>query len=543
MMPYLFIAIFVGWVVVLSGTVVGDGFPWMGSGNAVYGPARPVYGNSLYRNETRSYKAFPTAYRLPGINYMDAYANDVDGAYLPANPSPSYSLSEIIGPACLPDAGHGSAYAGFCVASEAAYLCSNMSSSKYSKDCANFRYGDAICCYNAVVPPTSTVAPPTGPPVNNSILREFLHSHSAYVQEMQCGIPNIDPQVFIALEKQSVGRVIRRKRNNFVIPVARPNRPTVSNPLVPPTFPIPFNGQIVAQPKATGRIVGGFDAPNGSASICWQVGVLMRTALGAYRCGGVIIGARTILTAGHCLIGPLNISSAAEFNASAINVTVTIGATTALVSGSEGAETFPGRVEGCARDYHVAVPIPHEEYDFVKENNDVSLLILDEDIDFRLHGECACKLCLNTLEPQPGDICIASGFGLETQIPIDFNGTFPDQPRPETPLKYVPQTIHPMDFCFITPGYNNLTNYDLYICAGGLGENVCFGDSGGPLFCYDRQTRTQYLAGLTSHGWGCAEVGSFYTKVHPVLPWIFNHAPLNDVSVMIHKGKSHKTYD
>ena len=56
----------------------------------------------------------------------------------------------------------------------------------------------------------------------------------------------------------------------------------------------------------------------------------------------------------------------------------------------------------------------------------------------------------------------------------------------------------------------------------------CLGDSGGPLFCKDTEKTdvagkdTWYLAGIISHGKGCAlaNSASFYTRVAQYQDWI-----------------------
>ena len=63
------------------------------------------------------------------------------------------------------------------------------------------------------------------------------------------------------------------------------------------------------------------------------------------------------------------------------------------------------------------------------------------------------------------------------------------------------------------------------ICAGELngGLDACQGDSGGPLFCHSvMNVKEWYLAGVVSHGEGCARAGEpgVYTRVALYLDWI-----------------------
>ncbi|XP_055334058.1 uncharacterized protein LOC129585418 [Paramacrobiotus metropolitanus] len=499
-------------------------------------PAYPVRGNNgiSYQNNSR-YSAYQSPYRQKGINYLDyagrdnykapPYQQEFEIPYLPK----PYAASEVIGPKCFPDYPRKSAHiAGFCLARSAIDLCQkvNMTAS-VSRDCNDFKYGDAVCCHANRTPTCGR---------NDTFSALFQNSHSACVQEMQCGIPNIDPRLFAPIEKSpSISRpssaVSAPHLQEMRAHKARRARKFVQQQL--------WLQNLLKGLAVQNRVVGGFDAPNGSASICWQVAVKIDTPFHTYLCGGVIVGAQTIVTTAHCVyIVPDTANNVTGFNASSVNFTVTIGAASVAYHFNK-TYVYPSVVDGCSRDYAVSVAIPHPDYSDITFNNDIALLLLSEPIDFRRHSACACKLCLSSKTPQPGDKCVASGFGIESIIDADFNGTFPAvPPRPDIPLKYVLQTILPSENCsYANDGAdpNNLTNLDLFLCAGGIyGEDTCFGDSGGPLFCYDPRTRTQYLAGLTDFGIGCGlGYGSGYTKVTSYLPWIFNNAPLGDVTIMI----------
>lgn len=63
------------------------------------------------------------------------------------------------------------------------------------------------------------------------------------------------------------------------------------------------------------------------------------------------------------------------------------------------------------------------------------------------------------------------------------------------------------------------------ICAGLFegGKDACQGDSGGPFMCQNPNNPSQwYLAGIVSHGEGCARPNEpgVYTKTSQYLDWI-----------------------
>ncbi|OWA50930.1 putative Tryptase-2 [Hypsibius exemplaris] len=247
-----------------------------------------------------------------------------------------------------------------------------------------------------------------------------------------------------------------------------------------------------------GKVVGGQDVidPTGGL-LCWQVAIQLKGLPGLVRCGGSIIGSRTILTAGHCVM-----SNRGSSIRSADSSVVVVGA---LDSSFSGGISDHGAA-GCGRSYRVAQVIQHPDFHKILLNNDVALLILEEDID--LSARCSCAICLTGKIPNTGE----------------WN---------PVPLKFIYQQILQN---FVSPKcrYANGVNGDNFLCAGGvIGTDNCYGDSGGPLVCYDSRQASYYQSGIVSFGPGaCGDgQGSRYTKVEKYLQWIVASAN-GDVSIL-----------
>ncbi|XP_055333783.1 transmembrane protease serine 9-like [Paramacrobiotus metropolitanus] len=447
------------------------------------------------------------------------YSNSPPYSYYPpaeSTPTPAPTATtttpSTVGPRCTPASNPSLGQVGVCITplGMGMGLCTDMDVST-STDCAGFNGGNAACCYSVIITDPSTTSSTTSPaPVTAG--SDYQKSHTAFVRERQCGIPNGDPNLFNPIERLKMSADLGMVRTKSVFKGKNErNRFTIQQ-----------------------TIVGGFEAPSGTGSICWQVAVYQSDAAGnpLTGCGGTIIGSKTVITAAHCVVNLNAPFNPATYNSSAFRMVVFIGVVTwAPYSGNT---IFPIVVDGCARSYSVNLTIPHPNFDIDTLDNDMAIMILNEPIDFRLHAACACPLCLNRQIPQVGDKCITSGWGDE----IDLSSGTVAPPRQDIPLKYVLQTIRPSNYttcAFQQAATGQVTDLDLYLCAGGIiGQDACQGDSGGPLFCYNATTGTQYLAGVTSSGIGCGTgLGGLYTKVGLYLPWIFNTAPLGDLTIMI----------
>ncbi|XP_055347995.1 transmembrane protease serine 9-like [Paramacrobiotus metropolitanus] len=232
-------------------------------------------------------------------------------------------------------------------------------------------------------------------------------------------------------------------------------------------------------------------------------------------CGGIIIGTRTILTAGTCMVtsSGVTISSASAY-------TVTVGAVDSSTPSSNAQD-----VTGCAQTFTVQNVTLHPGYVFATDDNDIGILTLSSAIDL-VNKPCACAICLAYRVPAFNDTCVISGYGTENNgKPI----------RNAVPLKWTTQKIIPQSgSCAVFCSGSTCTNVSNYLCSqGATGQDQCIGDNGGPLVCYDPTRNNYYLAGVmafTSETCGSGQGGQS-TAVTLYLSWIVANALPGDVQV------------
>ena len=241
-----------------------------------------------------------------------------------------------------------------------------------------------------------------------------------------------------------------------------------------------------------------------------------------YNCGGVLLNARTVLTAAHCLNGsvqdPESRAWFVESNAGARWPMVVISNSDDLAQDapSATARVIDGEVISDAeRTYRVD---PDN-----RQFNDIALLKLDRDLPgpyARLSGSLDADPAIE------GHLLWAAGFGKTNERGDSFvsfdsrRGTT----RTSAPAQILSDAIlqfKPRNMCAasIDPSIDD----GMHICAGWDegGRDSCQGDSGGPLTVLDGDG-CPVVVGLTSFGVGCGQPGKYgvYTRVSQYRDWI-----------------------
>lgn len=233
-----------------------------------------------------------------------------------------------------------------------------------------------------------------------------------------------------------------------------------------------------------GRIVGGVQCPKGECP--WQA--LLNKGM-KFRCGGVLVAEKWVLTAAHCLI-----------NTPANELVVVLG--DHKISASEGTEQVR----------KVSRIIRHEGYigKAKRHDHDLALLLLDAPVNYT---DYVVPVCLADQQFAVRELTsikysTVSGWGrlLEEGATPDILRRI-DLPRVRTRE------------CIEESGINITENM---FCAGFLDgtKDSCQGDSGGPHIT--KYKDTWYLTGIVSWGMGCARKGLYgvYTRLSRYTDWL-----------------------
>ncbi|XP_014477354.1 PREDICTED: uncharacterized protein LOC106745881 [Dinoponera quadriceps] len=228
----------------------------------------------------------------------------------------------------------------------------------------------------------------------------------------------------------------------------------------------------------------------------WQVAILKKDpAESVYVCGGTLISPRHIITAAHCVKTYAGRDLRARLGEWDVNHDV---------------EFYP-YIE---RDI-VSVYV-HPEFYAGTLANDIAILKLDHDVDFRKNPHISPACLPDQYDDFTGVRCWTTGWGKDA---------FGDYGKYQNILKEVDVPVIGNHVCEQQMRRTRLgTGFSLhqgFLCAGGEeGKDACKGDGGGPMVC-ERHGRWQ-LAGVVSWGIGCGQSGvpGVYARVSYYLNWI-----------------------
>lgn len=306
------------------------------------------------------------------------------------------------------------------------------------------------------------------------ILQEQRQETFGFLRASVCGYEGKDPAVCCPDSTQDEDR--GRQNSSY-------------GPLLPPVCGI-SNGE-------HGRIVGGEPATLGS----WP----WVTALGyrgkknpnepRFLCGGSLVSARHVVTAGHCIYHRTDLFMARVGDLD-------------LNSTTDGAEPI---------DILIDKAILHPQYNPTTYTNDIGIIRLSEDVPFSTNLHPICLPVTPEIRNKDLDdtFPFIAGWGsvyfngpsssklLELQIPVVEKG------RCKNAFK----------------SFSNAVIDDRIICAGFArgGKDACQGDSGGPLM--QPYNKSYYLIGVVSYGYRCAEPGypGVYSRVSYFLDFILDN--------------------
>ncbi|GJQ72842.1 hypothetical protein Trydic_g1491 [Trypoxylus dichotomus] len=236
------------------------------------------------------------------------------------------------------------------------------------------------------------------------------------------------------------------------------------------------------------RVVGG--SPSQPAAWPWVVSMYRN---GLFHCGGVIISENWILTAAHC-----------------------VNRFTRYYYEIEAGILRRFSYSPMQQTRFVTHIVTHSAYDRANLKNDLAMMKLSKPLTYNRYVRPICLPSEFTAgrdylkEPTPGTLCTAVGWGATVERGYD-----PDHLREvEVPVLRKCKHIEDEEPNAICAGYHE------------GGKDACQGDSGGPFMCKSLSSPDQwYLAGIVSHGEGCARPNEpgVYTRISLYLDWIHRH--------------------
>jgi len=229
------------------------------------------------------------------------------------------------------------------------------------------------------------------------------------------------------------------------------------------------------------RIVGGEDAEQGEFPS--QVSIQI---FGSHSCGGSIISANAVLTAGHCC----------DYSASSYRI----------IAGEHNIRADDD--DGTEKPSDIKEVRQHKDFDSFALTDDICILILETEIEEAEGSIAYSEIAEAGLEPEDLEMLTVTGWGTTSE------GGSLSNILQKVDVPYVPNDRCADEYA----GFNDVTPGML--CAGFEdegGADACQGDSGGPVFFKDGSQ-----VALTSWGYGCARPGypGVYTRVNYYNDWI-----------------------
>ncbi|XP_058796722.1 melanization protease 1-like [Phymastichus coffea] len=317
-----------------------------------------------------------------------------------------------------------------------------------------------------------------------------------FLRKSQCGYEGSNPKVCC-------------KYNDIVeAPTEAPIQNPLTNPEPPPNVRnhpnlrlLEAHCGIINKPKIIGGTVTGINEFPWMALLSYDVG---RTTP-EFRCGGSVINKRYILTAAHCV-------TKLPSNLRLIGVRVgehDMG--TDVDCENMGSQTV---CNGEHQDFGIEEVIFHPQYARTALHNDVALIRVNDDIDFRPANAKAICMPLNIAGVIPPKMTV-TGWGvteLQVSSPVMLKVNLPRFSQDECAAVYQRQT----------------EIWHKQMCMGGQqGKDSCNGDSGGPIqapgVVNGKNKYIQY--GIVSFGvknCGTQGLPGVYTRVDYYLDWILN---------------------